>query len=466
MFPALALILLKPGTEYFGVYYSGVKAGHVIVTETDATQDGKPVTKRTSHMEVVQVYGGVMVKGATDEEVWIDAGNHPLREKIVHKYPTGTVTSEAVFGEKTVEVDIESAGKKSHKSVPLPKGEVLEDSTRIVRERLAPGKSITYTSFSGEDGSFQESTLSCVGPVSYMDGWRKVSATLSELSVGGNKLKMYTDEQGVLIRTETGDGYLVDAQAKEVALLPPSPKEDQPDMLILNTLHTVSPIENAVKLIDLKLRFRGHDLSKIPSDEFQTVSKYGDGWIVDIHPPRIKDSADAKIGENVAGQEAWLRPSEYLSSDNPEIREAAKKAIAGKKGLIDSVVAIRKFVSKRMKAKMEFGEVRDAADILKNPHGKCVEYAVLTTSLLRAAGIPSRVVSGLVTGDGTFFYHAWSEAWDGKRWIGIDAALEMDQLPAAYIKLAQGDADNGFRITYPPKPGDVIIDVLGSEQGL
>ena len=66
---------------------------------------------------------------------------------------------------------------------------------------------------------------------------------------------------------------------------------------------------------------------------------------------------------------------------------------------------------------------------MRTMKGDCSEATVLTAALLRANGIPSRVVMGFATLDrGVFIGHAWAEAWLGGAWIGIDPALR--QFPA------------------------------------
>ena len=77
---------------------------------------------------------------------------------------------------------------------------------------------------------------------------------------------------------------------------------------------------------------------------------------------------------------------------------------------------------------------------------------------MRAAGIPARLNSGLVNWDGTFYYHAWVEIWDGARWLGIDSTAQPDQISAAHVKLAEGNVDQAFTFTFL---GGVKIDVLG-----
>jgi hypothetical protein len=69
---------------------------------------------------------------------------------------------------------------------------------------------------------------------------------------------------------------------------------------------------------------------------------------------------------------------------------------------------------------------------------------VLTAALLRAAGIPSRVVLGFATlGRGVFVGHAWTEAFIGGQWIGVDAALREFPTGAERLMLMrlQGSED-------------------------
>jgi transglutaminase-like putative cysteine protease len=79
-----------------------------------------------------------------------------------------------------------------------------------------------------------------------------------------------------------------------------------------------------------------------------------------------------------------------------------------------------------------FGTSREA---LRRMRGDCSEAAVLTAALLRALGIPSRIILGFATtGGGVFIGHAWTEARIAERWVGLDAALR--EFPAGAERLA------------------------------
>jgi len=104
---------------------------------------------------------------------------------------------------------------------------------------------------------------------------------------------------------------------------------------------------------------------------------------------------------------------------------------------------IRAWVNINMKSKADIGIMRSAVDVLHGKTGVCRDYAVLYAALARAAGIPTKMVSGLVYFEGRFYYHAWAESFVGE-WVPFDATLTTDFVDATHIKLAEGEATSMF----------------------
>ena len=63
--------------------------------------------------------------------------------------------------------------------------------------------------------------------------------------------------------------------------------------------------------------------------------------------------------------------------------------------------------------------------------------------MCRSAGVPARVVVGLVYADnlGGFGFHLWNEVYVNRRWVAIDATFEQDTVDAVHIKLADASLD-------------------------
>ncbi|NUQ13229.1 MAG: transglutaminase domain-containing protein, partial [Gemmatimonadaceae bacterium] len=83
-----------------------------------------------------------------------------------------------------------------------------------------------------------------------------------------------------------------------------------------------------------------------------------------------------------------------------------------------------------------------AATALERKSGDAREFALLTTALLRAAGIPADPVAGLLFAGGRFYLHAWTEVYLG-RWVPVDAMLGQFPADAGHLPFENGAVDLG-----------------------
>ncbi len=239
-------------------------------------------------------------------------------------------------------------------------------------------------------------------------------------------------------------------EPKEIALAESDKAAGSIDLEEYFSLKTDKPIENSEHLTDLKLLISGLDLSKVPTDTNQSVSKQGDAWLVDVHPVRLDTAPAATIASLTGVNDKWLQPGIDLPSDSATFRALAKKIGGGNTDLKTVVDATVRYVDSIMKYQIGgIDSPKSASDILASKTGVCLDYAILTATLLRAEGIPTRLVVGLVYDDGAFFGHAWDEVWDGQVWVGIDPTNAYTSLSAEYIKLSQGTVQEAFQANYP-----------------
>jgi len=204
------LLLHAPETEYFGIYAAGTRLGYTAVTETPSLLDGKPVVLRHTHLG--------LKKSSMDEDVWIGQGNHPLKIDFVYRRETGVLKAHARFRGTTVDWDLEQCGKTARRSLPVPKGEVLADPLRVIRDRLVDGRSLTFLEFNSEKGIFNSVTVRRIGPATYREKDRVVSTTLSEVKSGHTALRQFTDGRGALLRTEFPGNGLLQRTSRKAAL--------------------------------------------------------------------------------------------------------------------------------------------------------------------------------------------------------------------------------------------------------
>jgi transglutaminase-like putative cysteine protease len=83
-----------------------------------------------------------------------------------------------------------------------------------------------------------------------------------------------------------------------------------------------------------------------------------------------------------------------------------------------------------------------AVDVLRNRKAECQGHAYLFAALARAAGIPTRIVNGLVYSEAHagFLFHTWNEAWiAGRGWRPVDATFGQPHADATHVKLVEGE---------------------------
>jgi transglutaminase-like putative cysteine protease len=138
-----------------------------------------------------------------------------------------------------------------------------------------------------------------------------------------------------------------------------------------------------------------------------------------------------------------LSDTPYVQPSDPEIRKVANGVRGSEKNAYIVATRLREWVYTNMHPKGNIGIVRSSVDVLHAKTGVCRDYAVLYAALARSAGIPTRLVSGLIYWKSGFYYHAWAEVFVGE-WAPMDSTLPTDFVDATHIKLAEGDATAMF----------------------
>jgi transglutaminase-like putative cysteine protease len=170
---------------------------------------------------------------------------------------------------------------------------------------------------------------------------------------------------------------------------------------------------------------------------------YRDGLLT-ITLESLADYAKRDEGAEPADA-AYLAPTASVQSTAPAIQKLAVKLCAGKSSDLAKVKAVADYVYNYLEKRPVLG-IPDALTVLKSGKGDCNEHSVLFTAIARAAGIPTRMVAGVLFFKGAFYYHAWNEVRIAGKWLSVDATT--DQLPAdlGHIKFVEGGLKEQMRI--------------------
>jgi transglutaminase-like putative cysteine protease len=102
--------------------------------------------------------------------------------------------------------------------------------------------------------------------------------------------------------------------------------------------------------------------------------------------------------------------------------------------------------------------IPSSLEVLHSRVGDCNEHTALFAGLARAAGLPTKMVAGLVYVKGNFYYHAWPEIYVG-RWVTIDPTLNQFPADATHVRLIEGGLDRQAELARVI--GKVNLEILG-----
>jgi hypothetical protein len=446
-------------TTYLGLYLQGTKIGYSSYAAAPAKIDGKAATRSDSRTVMnVGLLGQAMTMNM-DSTTWTTPSGAPLRLKFRMSSSGRVQTVDAVFNRSQIVATIENAGRRSTKTLKVPAGQTLVDDplAGVIAGQIKPGATRTFYVLDPSTVDLVKNDVRVVGKRKAKVGTKSVDATLVEIVDPRATMRVYLSGKGDLVRVDGPMGIEMLPVSRKVALGGDGGYTPSVDLAFATSLKTDKPITEPTKLTGLKLRVTGRDLARLPSDTHQTVSREGDAWVVDVHPVRLDEVKSVSIAEAARQKPEWVKPSLYLPSDAERMRALAKKIVGDRTDVKSAALAIRSYVHEQMRPNAGIGVLRDAREVLDTKEGVCRDYAILTTTLLRAAGIPARLSSGLVNWDGSFFYHAWAEAWTGDRWIGLDSTAEPEQITPTHVKLGEGSVETAFTFTFLDK---VKIELL------
>ena len=355
-------------------------------------------------------------------------------------------------------IEFKISGKIKENDLYLSMGEEGKEETRLIRltskpmivaamtqvfksSKLKIGESFTFPVFDPISMTTNPAIIKVVAKENIKLNGKIYKAFRLEMNFLGRPLVFWLDEKGVSLKEKGFMGFtLVRSTPAKARLGLDRPKGI--DFYELSAIKVAKKIRNPREITYLKVR-----LNQVPSflpidGPRQTIS----GGILCIQKERPPFKAFYSIPYNGNDNKLLnhLKPEMLIQSEDKEIIRVAKKIINEIKDPFMAAKMILGWVFENLE-KLPVVSIPDAKEILKNRRGDCNEHATIMTALLRAVGIPARIVVGLVYKNGKFYYHAWNEAYIDK-WISMDAILKQMPVDATHIKLINGGIEKQIQI--------------------
>ena len=149
----------------------------------------------------------------------------------------------------------------------------------------------------------------------------------------------------------------------------------------------------------------------------------------------------------------------FLEVNHREIVALADRLADGSRDPRVVAQRINQWVHDSLRKEVTIG-IPSALHVLHTRVGDCNEHAQLFVALARAAGIPSRVASGLAYVDGKFYYHAWPEVLL-RGWVAVDPTFGQFPADAAHLRFVNGGLTRQAELLR--LVGGLTIDVIASK---
>lgn len=437
------------GERWFGIYFndertgfahlkiSEVPAGYLIESDSSVKMSGFGFSREAWARERYQVNRDLSLRSF---EVSQTIDGSPM-----------TLTGEV--GEKALSVTTESKGTRREKNLPL-KGRVYPPAVLNLYpllQKVTAGKKFRITMFDPETSALKEVRITALA-FETLDGQDLLHLRNNLYPFVDNDI--WVDFSGNTLRESVRDGWIETRaeQPDQARVFLSEAAISKNDLLRDFSLVPVDkPIDKPATLRSLTLELSGF-AENLPliSDALQKAERL-DGTLVrftvDVAPP---PAAGAAPTAETADPQKYLEATDRILTDNPGIMQRKKEILAETQDPRQMVGKLISWVAEHVTESST--DSQSPLETLENRSGNSQSQALLYLSLARAAGIPTRFVSGLVFVEGKgFLYHSWAESYVGY-WLPVDPTFGEVPANVTHIKLAEGDA-----------PGDLapLADLVG-----
>jgi hypothetical protein len=426
---------IRTGDEWFGIYQQDRKIGYAntrIVSEEE-----------TYHLhEESQLY--ILVLGSVQRVKTVI--NSYTTKNFLLQYFDFSMESEsssmkikgAVVGKRLV-LDIETGGQTRTERILLKEPPYLSPNIKpaLVLLGLEPGKKYRFPLFNPVTMNTEDAFITVISSEHIKVGDKEQTIYKLNETFQGMETTSWITQDGETVKEESPLGYV---------LLKESPQEAKKldkkgpavDIIALTRIPS-NAIKDSSQVKYLRARLKGISLNGFQLNGDRQILK---GDTIEI---RLQDHSSAyQLPYEGKQLKEYLQPNALIQSDDRRIIDQSIKILSGE---LDARTAAKKLNDWVYTAlvKKPVVSIPSALEVLNQREGDCNEHTALYTALARAAGIPTRMIAGIVFMEDGFYYHAWPEVWINE-WVAVDPTFKQFPADATHIRFVSGNLDRQSEI--------------------
>lgn len=439
--------------EYFALFMEGKKVGYAI--QNRIVEDDKVTT--SIDLAITLSRAGVSVSVQTSAKTFETVEGRPLGfelEQALGMMATKTTATIDEQGKVTVKTG------QQEMQFDWPEGALMSEGMRLelLEHDLAEGTTFNVKMFDPSmmqvvDVEVNVGSKQNVDLLGRVVALTEVQSTISSEQIGKMVSKEYYDDE---LRLQKSIMPVMGMTVEQVACTKEFALGENDVLEVVDKMFMTSPVPlgdvGSAKSITYYLSptQEGADL-KIPSGDNQKAERLSNGKVIlTVEPVTAPTGVSFPYRGNEPEALEALKPSRYVESDQKIIVDLAKRAVGRTSDAAEAVRKIERFVADYVSDKSLSVGYASAAEVAVSKQGDCSEHAVLAAALCRAVGIPAQVVTGLAyveewrTVQNGFGGHAWTQAYIGGKWVGLDAAFRgagFGGYDAGHIALAAGSGN-------------------------
>jgi len=426
-----------PVTWYTIVADSGSTLGHVSVEVVNRT-DGRDIIE-SQHI-YLREHSGMPHRARTRTTLHEDAAGRAVSIVSTSRAGRFWARTNVQIGAGSIEIARQTPTSRSEETLQLPANVRFDDGDELLRNwvpELSPR--LEFLNFDADAMALERVVLEAVGPADEEGRlnavrWRYEGDQLR----GVARLVLQRGRIMEIAQPMFGETFRVRRTDRATAERAHPPYQVIPNMA-QRAPFRISP-EARRGHIRFRYAFRDGVTFPLPQTGEQRATEEAGAVTLDIC-----NTCGPGLPADPAALADASRATAWLQSDHPRL-QAMAAAVRGY-----DIPEARKMELLLERAipylvEADFNGHYSALDTLERRSGDCTEAAVLLAALGRAAGIPTRVASGVSYSresyhgvSNAFIPHSWTLAYVDGRWRSFD--LSLREFDSAHIALTIGDGD-------------------------